>query len=63
MKKRGQNIWGNCKYFKEGKGEEKRINRSLETLMKGQKAGCSVTDFHQSDCVHTVTEFHTDPIV
>ena len=31
--------------------------------MKGQKAGCSVTDFHQSDCVHTVTEFYTDPTV
>lgn len=43
-------------FFKEGKGEEKRrINRALETLMKGQKAGCSVTDFHQSDWVHTVT--------
>lgn len=46
-----------------GKQGEKRINRSLETLMKGQKAGCSVTDFHQSDCVHTVTEFHTDQAV
>ena len=53
--KRAKHLGEIVNFFKEGKGEEKRINRSLETLMKGQKAGFSVTDFRQSDWVHTVT--------
>lgn len=34
-------------FFKEGRGEKTRVNRTLQTFKEGQRSGCSVTEFHQ----------------